>query len=253
VNFRPFKMFLNRLPASLELALGAILLAVASSVPMGLFAAIKRGTCGISVTSFVSLIGLSAPRFWVGIILILIFSLSLRWFPVFGRDIGLFHGIYRLFEGDFASIYQAVICLVLPATAFSYVVIGNFSETYRANVIEELDKLYVKTAREKGIGEKRVILFHIIRNACIPVITIIALNTGRLIGGAVIVETVFAWPGVGQLLINALWSRDYPVIQATICIVGVIITSIFFFMDIIYMAIDPRIRSKNYGLILYEG
>lgn len=238
-------IFLKRLPASLELALAAIIFAVSFSIPSGIFAAIKRGTYWDFAASFISLFGLSAPRFWVGIILILIFSLGLGWFPAFGRDEGLFYGISKLLEGDLGTIFRAIRSLILPAISLATWSSAIFLKHTRANVLEELGKLYVKTAREKGIGESRVMLFHVLKNACIPIIAVIGLNTGRLIGGAVVVETVFAWPGVGQLVINALWARDYPVIQASICMVGAIITSMFILMDIIYIAIDPRIRTKG--------
>ena len=239
------RLFFARLPATLELALGSLVLAVLFAIPLGVIAAIRRGTFLDFIISFVSLFGLSTPRFWLGIILILIFSLGLGWFPSFGRGEGLFYGIAQLLQGDYATIREAVKCLILPSVTLSAFFTATFVKHTRANVLEEISKLYVKTARQKGIGEYRVIVFHVLRNALIPIVTVIGLNVGLLMGGAVVTEIVFAWPGVGQLLINALFARDYPLIQATLFMVGALITAIFILMDIIYIVLDPRIRAKG--------
>ena len=241
------RLFLARLPATLELTLGALILSVSFAIPLGVIAAIRRGTYWDFIISFISLFGLSTPRFWLGIILILIFSLGLGWFPSFGRGSGLFYGILQLFKGDFGTFYEALRNLTLPSVALATFFAAIFVKHTRANVLEEISKLYVKTARQKGIGEFRVITFHVLRNALIPIVTVIALNVGLVMGGAVITEIVFAWPGVGQLLINALFARDYPLIQASLFMIGALITVIFILMDIIYVALDPRIRAKGIG------
>jgi ABC-type dipeptide/oligopeptide/nickel transport system permease component len=241
------RLFLARLPATLELTLGALILSVSFAIPLGVIAAIRRGTYWDFIISFISLFGLSTPRFWLGIILILIFSLGLGWFPSFGRGPGLFYGIIQLFKGDFGTFYEALRNLTLPSIALATFFAASFVKHTRANVLEEMSKLYVRTARQKGIGEYRVIVFHVLRNALIPIVTVIALNVGLVMGGAVITEIVFAWPGVGQLLINALFARDYPLIQASLFMVGALITLIFILMDIIYVALDPRIRAKGIG------
>jgi ABC-type dipeptide/oligopeptide/nickel transport system permease component len=240
-------IFFARLPATLELALAAILLSVSFAIPVGVFAAIKRGTIWDFVVSFFTLFGLSTPRFWLGILLILIFSLGLGWFPSFGRGPGLFYGIAQVFKGNFDPFYQAIRSLALPSITLATWFSAIFLKYTRANVLEEIGKLYVKTARQKGISESRVMFFHVIRNALVPIVTVIGLNIGLLMGGAVVVEIVFAWPGVGQLLITALFGRDYPLIQASLFMVGAIITAIFIVMDVIYIAIDPRIRTKKIG------
>ena len=239
------RLFFARMPATLELTFGAIVLSVLFSVPLGVIAAIRRGTYWDFIISFVSLFGLSTPRFWLGIILILFFSLGLGWFPSFGRGEGLFYGLAQLFRGEFIPIREALKFLFLPAVTLAAFFAGIFVKHTRANILEETSKLYVKTARQKGIGEFRVIVFHVFRNALIPIVTVIGLNIGLVMGGAVVTEIVFAWPGVGQLLISALFARDYPLIQATLFMVGVLITSIFILMDIIYLTLDPRIRTKG--------
>lgn len=241
------RLFFVRLPATLELALGALILAVCFAIPLGVIAAIRRGTYLDFIISFISLFGLSTPRFWLGIVLILIFSLGLGWFPSFGRGEGLFYGVAQLFRGDFGTIHEALRNLVLPSVTLAAFFTATFVKHTRANVLEEISKLYVKTARQKGIGEYRVIVFHVLRNALIPIVTVIGLNVGLLMGGAVVTEIVFAWPGVGQLLINALFARDYPLIQATLFMVGALITAIFIVMDIVYIVLDPRIRGKGMG------
>ncbi len=241
------RLFFARLPATLELALGALVLSVFFSIPLGVMAAIRRGTALDFLISFVSLFGLSTPRFWLGIIFILIFSLGLGWFPSFGRGEGLFYGISQLFRGEFGTILEALRSLILPSVTLAAFFAATFIKHTRANVLEEISKLYVKTARQKGIGEFRVIVFHVLRNALIPIVTVIGLNVGLLMGGAVVTEIVFAWPGVGQLLINALFARDYPLIQATLFMVGALITAIFIVMDLIYVALDPRLRGKGMG------
>jgi ABC-type dipeptide/oligopeptide/nickel transport system permease component len=239
------EIFRDRLPASLELAFMAILLAVSFSIPLGIFAAVNRGSCWDFACSFVSLLGLSIPRFWIGIVLILFFSLGLGWFPALGREVGLIRGIGEIFEGNFHTFFKAIKSLILPSVALSTWSSAVFLKFTRASVLEEISKLYTKTAREKGMREWRVLLLHVLRNASIPIITIVGLSTGRLVGGAVIVEIVFAWPVVGQLLIQAFWARDYPLVQASLFMIGGIIMAIFIAMDIVYALIDPRIRTKD--------
>jgi ABC-type dipeptide/oligopeptide/nickel transport system permease component len=241
------EIFIARLPATLELTLGGMVLSVSLAIPIGVFAAIKRGTFWDFSLSFISLIGLSAPRFWLGIVLILTFSLGLGWFPSFGRNVGLFYGSALLLKGNFEAIYHAIRSLALPSITLATWFVAIFFKHTRANVLEEINKLYVKTARQKGISEMRVMIVHVLRNALIPIVTIIALNVGILMGGAVVTEIVFSWPGVGQLLINALFARDYPLIQASLFMVGALITATFILVDIIYIALDPRIATKGTG------
>lgn len=239
------KVFLDRLPATIELAFASIILSVFFGIPVGIFAAIKRNSYWDFGISFISLFGLSTPRFWLGILLMLIFSLGFGWFPAFGRGPGLFYGIVQFLKGDFDPLYQAIKALVLPSITLATWFFAIFVKYTRANVLEELGKLYVKTARQKGISEFRVMFTHVIRNALIPIVTVIGLQIGVLLGGAVVTEIVFAWPGVGRLLVDALFARDYPLIQASLFMIGIMIVIIFILLDIIYIVIDPRILVKN--------
>lgn len=235
------KIFLERLPATLELTFTSIALAVVFAIPIGIFAAVRRSSYWDFVISFVSIFSLSTPRFWLGILFILIFSLGLGWFPPYGRGPGLFIGIGQLFMGNFGPFYEAVKHLALPSITLATWFFTIFLKYTRSSILEELGKLYVKTARQKGISELRVMLVHVIRNGLIPIITVIGLQIGSLLSGAVILEIVFSWPGVGQLLIQALLVRDYPVIQASLFMVGTMIVIIFILLDMIYVVIDPRI------------
>jgi dipeptide transport system permease protein len=178
--------------------------------------------------------------------LALLFSLNLGWLPPFGRDIGLFVAFAKLFQGDTSSFLRSIKHLILPSITLATWFFAVFVRYTRANVLEEIGKLYIKTARQKGISEIRVMLVHLIRNALIPIVTVIGLQIAILFGGAVITEIVFAWPGIGQLLINALFARDYPLIQASLFLVGAMIVFVSIVLDIFYVIIDPRIiYSKN--------
>jgi ABC-type dipeptide/oligopeptide/nickel transport system permease component len=241
MKYSSSRIFLQRIPATLELTLGGIFLSIFFAVPIGIFAALKRNSFLDFLISFISLFGLSTPRFWFGIILILVFSLGLGWFPPFGREVGLFTGIASIFHGELSPLYHAVKHLALPSITLATWFFAVFLRYTKASVLEEFNKLYVKTARQKGISEWRVMLAHVIRNALIPIVTVIGVQISILFGGAVVTEIVFAWPGVGQLLIQALFARDYPVIQASLFMIGSMIVVISILLDIIYVTIDPRI------------
>lgn len=246
MKYSASEIFLNRLPATLELTLASIMVAVFFAIPIGVFAAIKRNSFWDFGVSFVSFFGLSTPRFWLGIMLILIFSLGLGWLPSFGRGMGLFIGIGKLFQGELDPFLEAMKHLILPSITLATWFFAVFVRYTRASVLEEIGKLYVKTARQKGISEVRVMFAHLIRNALIPIVTVIGLQIAILFGGAVVTEIVFAWPGVGQLLIKALFARDYPLIQASLFMVGTMIVIISILLDVAYVIIDPRIiYNKN--------
>lgn len=241
MKYSASEIFLNRLPATLELTLSSIMIAVFFAIPIGVFAAIKRNSFWDFGVSFVSFFGLSTPRFWLGIMFILIFSLVLGWLPSFGRGIGLFIGVGKLFQGELDPFLEAIKHLILPSITLATWFFAVFVRYTRANVLEEIGKLYIKTARQKGISEFRVMFSHLIRNALIPIVTVIGLQIAILFGGAVVTEIVFAWPGIGQLLIKALFSRDYPLIQASLFMVGTMIVIVSILLDVVYVLIDPRI------------
>jgi peptide/nickel transport system permease protein len=212
----------ERLPATLELALAALALSLLLALPLGVLAAryqgsrLDRGAMGLS------LVGISIPNFWLGPLLILVFSLWLGWTPVSGRE-------------DPAS-------LILPALTLGTGMAAILARMVRASVLEVLGEDFVRTARAKGLGEGRVLWGHALRNAWLPILTLIGLQLGGLLGGAVITETVFAWPGIGSLLVEAIQSRDYPVVQACVLLVSLSYVLVNTLTDLVYTWADPRIR-----------
>jgi len=212
----------ERLPATGWLALVTLCVTVALALPLGIVAAIRRDTAWDSAAMGVSLLGVSIPNFWLGPLLILVFSLWLGWFPVSGR------------EGAGA--------VVLPALTLGTGLAAVLSRMVRSSMLEVLHEDYLRTARAKGMGPLRVILHHALRNALLPVITLLGLQLGALLAGAVITETVFSWPGIGLLTIEAIQSRDYPVVQACVLLISTTYVVVNLLTDLVYAGIDPRIR-----------
>ncbi len=213
---------LARFPKTLELAIAAELIAIALAIPLGVVSALKPYTKTGLLATIVSLIGSSMPIYWLGLMLIYIFSVQLRLLPSSGT-------------GTLAH-------LVLPAVTLATLLMGNLVRITRASVLEALESNYIVTARSKGLREEVVVYRHALRNALIPIITITGLQLGALLGGAILTETVFAWPGLGQLLLTAINSRDYPLIQGIIIFYAVILIVINLVIDIAYAYIDPRVR-----------
>lgn len=212
----------ERLPATIELAVAGILVAILISFPLGMLAAVRKDTAWDSGAMAFSLLGISIPNFWMGPILILVFSLWLGWLPVSGRE-------------SFAS-------LVLPALTLGTAMAAILSRMIRATLLEVFSEDYIRTARAKGLGEYTVLVHHGLRNAMLPVMTLLGLQLGTLLGGAVITEIVFSWPGIGQLTIDAINKRDYPVVQACVLVISLAYVGVNTLTDIAYGALDPRIR-----------
>jgi len=213
-----------RLPATIELAVAAMLLATVFGVILGVIAAVRPYSIWDNLSSFLAISGVSMPTFWLGLMLILIFSVTLRWFPVSGRG-GLRH-------------------LVLPALTLAATSSAIIARQTRSDMLDVLHQDYVRTARAKGLTEQGVIFRHALRNALIPTTTIVGLQFGYLLGGAVITETVFAWPGVGRLLVDGIKFRDFPVVQATVLVLATIFVFVNLGVDLLYMALDPRIKGQ---------
>jgi peptide/nickel transport system permease protein len=217
-----FSLALERLPATFELAAAAFLLAVAVAVPIGVLAAMKPYSPFDSVAMMFAAIGQSAPTFFLGILLILIFSLWIGYFPTSGRG-GLDH-------------------LVLPAITLGAYAMASIARLTRAAMLEVIRKDYIRTARAKGIAESVIVWRHAFKNTAIPVVTIMGIQLGALLGGAVVTETVFSWPGIGRLAIQSIYNRDYAVVQATVFLTAFWFVLINFAVDVIYGWLDPRIR-----------
>jgi len=248
---RPVRELLNeRFPATLELTIMAMLVSFALGVPIGVIAAVRQNSLADRAIMGVNFLGLSMPSFWQGIMLILLFSVTLGWLPSLGRidyDLtpvrvtGLMN-VDALLAGNLASFVDALKHLALPAitagTAYSAVI----ARVVRSSMLEVLAQDYIRTAKSKGLRYGRIIYVHALRNAMIPMITVAGLEAGSLLSGSVVLETVFSWPGLGRLLVDGIYARDYPLVQSTVILLCVMYVLISFFVDLFYSVIDPRIR-----------
>jgi len=224
------ELVLQRLPATLLLSITALALSVIIAIPLGLIAATRRNSWGDFSAMVFAILGISLPSFWSGIMLTLIFAVMLKWLPSINYISPLDNPI------------EALRHLVLPAVTLGWSLAGTTTRLTRSSVLEELSKDYVRTARSKGLSEPVVVIKHALRNAMIPTLTMIGLQLGFLFSGAVVVEVVFAWQGIGQLLVESILSRDYPVVQGVILIVAAMVVLVNLMVDFMYTALDPRIR-----------
>ena len=225
---RPVSLDLvERYPSTLLLALASLLVVVVISIPLGVLSARHRNSWIDNIAMLVSLFGVSMPNFWVGIMLILIFALYIPVFPSFGMGTGI--------EGAFMS-------LVLPALTLGTSLAGFVTRLTRSSMLEVLSQDYMRTARAKGLTEQATLMRHGLKNAFIPVITVLGLQFAGLLSGAVVVERVFAWPGIGRFAVDAIARRDYPVIMGTVLIFATTFVVTNLILDILYVFFDPRIR-----------
>lgn len=242
-----FKTFF---PATLELATCALLFAIVVGLPLGVMAAVRRGTpvdyglIGVSVT------GASMPIFWWGLMAILVFSVSLGWTPVSGRIDELFYiepvtGFLLIdswLSGEPGAFRSAARHLILPAIVLGTVPLATIARMTRSSMLEVLGEDYVRTARAKGLAPGRVVVVHALRNALIPVVTVLGLQVGALLGGAILTETVFAWPGVGHWLVESVQRRDYNVLQGGTLLIAVLVMLVNLGVDLLYGVLNPRLR-----------
>ena len=253
-----FSEFKERFAATSELGLLALFLASAVGIPLGIFAALMRGRWFDRVSMGIAVAFYSMPIFWWGLMAIVIFSVKLQWLPVSGRigvehDVPLWSGILIFdswlapgnFTERFAAFRSAVHHLLLPAIVLSTVPLAVIGRMTRSSLLEVLGEDYVRTARAKGLSRFRVVVIHALRNALIPVITVIGLMLGTILTGAILTETIFSWPGLGRWLVSAVLSRDYPVIQGGILMVAIVVLSTSLFVDVLYYFISPRSRGAK--------
>jgi peptide/nickel transport system permease protein len=212
----------ERLPATAELALAAMLAALVIAVPLGIVAAVSAGTFTDHAATTVALVGISMPNFWLGPLLVIVFSVSLGWLPVSGRG--------------------AAANLVLPAITLGAPLAAVLMRTTRASLLEELREPYMLAVRARGVSRARAVLGHAFRNSRIPLVTVIGLQFGAVLTGAVITETIFAWPGVGRLLVQSISARDYPTVQGCILMIAVTYVAMNLIVDVLYGFLDPRVR-----------
>ena len=242
--------FATLFPATVELAFFAMLLAVLVGIPAGIIAALRRNTVADYAVMGAALTGYSMPIFWWALLLILFFSVQLGWTPVSGRisvefDVPATTGfmlIDALRSGEPGAFRSALSHLILPAIALGTIPLAVIARMTRSAMLEVLREDYMRTARAKGLPYWRVVLVHALRNALIPVITVIGLQVGLLLSGAILTETIFSWPGVGTWLVHGVQSRDYPVVQGGILLIATIVITVNLLVDVLYGVINPRIR-----------
>lgn len=233
INGQPvFALVLQKLPATFFLAVSSMTVALLLSLPLGIVAAVNRNTALDYIAMVLALVGISVPSFWMGIMLVLLFALTLGWLPSIG------------FVSPFESPTAALKHLILPSIALGTALTGTFTRLVRSSLLEVMAQDYVRTARAKGLTERLVILRHALKNAVIPVVTVIGMWFGFLLSGSVVIETIFAWPGVGQLLVNSILRRDYPVVQNVVLMVSTSFVIVNLAVDMAYTFLDPRIRQS---------
>jgi peptide/nickel transport system permease protein len=221
------ELIVERLRATFELALAGLAVAVLAGVPLGLVAAARHGSTAETAAMTVALLGTSVPSFWLGLLLIIVFGVQLGWLPVSG---------YGTFQH-----------LLMPAVVLGGFYAAQISRLTRTSLLEVLAQDFVRTARAKGLATSGVLLKHVLRNAALPVLTVLGLDFGRMLGGAVVVETIFAWPGMGRLAVQAVLGRDFPVVQGAAIMGAVVFLTVSLLIDLLYGWVDPRLRAAGPG------
>ncbi|MEW5424182.1 ABC transporter permease subunit [Amorphus sp. 3PC139-8] len=242
--------FLARFPATLELSICAMLFAVVVGIPAGVIAAVRRGSIFDQTIMTTALVGYSMPIFWWGLLLVIFFSVNLGWTPVSGRislmyyfpDVTGFMLIDSLLSGQKGAFASAVSHLILPTIVLGTIPLAVIARQTRSAMLEVLGEDYVRTARAKGLPGFRVVGLHALRNALIPVVTVIGLQVGVMMAGAILTETIFSWPGVGKWMVDSVFKRDYPVVQGGLLLIAAIVMLVNLAVDVLYGLINPRIR-----------
>jgi peptide/nickel transport system permease protein len=243
---------ITRFPATVELTFASIAIGLLVGLPAGVLAAMRRGSTLDALTMSVSLVGVSMPIFWLGLVLIWIFALTFGWLPVSGRLSSsirlesITHStiIDSLLAGNFLALRDALRHLVLPAVTLATIPAASIARMTRSSMLEVLGEDYLRTARAKGLPEFAIIIRHALRNAAIPVITLLGLQVGILLGGAVVTETIFSWPGVGRFVLDGVLGRDYAVVQGAVLVITVLYALVNLAVDVSYAMFDPRIRVR---------
>ncbi|MCJ8323538.1 MAG: ABC transporter permease subunit [Rhizobiales bacterium] len=245
-----FKLF----PATVELSLIALIFAIVIGIPAGIIAAVKRGSIFDHSLMTLSLTGFSMPLFWWALLLIVTFSGTLGWTPVSGRISALYYFdnvtgfllIDSWLSGQPGAFKSAVSHLILPTIALGTIPLATFARQTRSAMLETLNEDFIKTARAKGLSPVRVTVVHAFRNALIPIITVIGLSVGVLLGGAILTETIFSWPGIGKWMVDSIFRRDYAVVQGGLILIATMVIIVNLTVDVLYGLIDPRIRRKGH-------
>lgn len=237
-------------PATVELALTAMILAILVGIPMGILAGYRHNSFIDLGTTVGALVGVSMPIFWLGLMLLWFFGLKLSWFPTTGRideDVNLqvitnLYILDSLLTGNIPALINALHHIALPAFALATIPTAFIARITRSSMMDVLGLEYIRTARAKGLVERLVVLKHALRNALLPVVTVVGLQTGSLLAGAILTETIFAWPGMGRWIVNAIVARNFPVVQIGVLVFALIFIAVNLLVDISYGLLDPRIR-----------
>jgi len=240
----------ERLPATIELSLVALIFALITSIPLGVLAAIKKNTLLDRVATVGSLFGVSMPGFWFGILLLLLFAVKLQWLPVSGRisydiEVPIVTGfllIDTLLDGNWTGFKDAFKHIFLPAVTLGLPMAAILTRVTRTSMLEVINQDYITFAEAKGLRKRSIIFKHALKNALIPTITVAAIETGSLLGGNMIVETVFGWPGLGRLVVESIFIRNYPLVQAAVLFYAVTYVLLNFVADILYTKMNPRVE-----------
>lgn len=242
----------SRFPATMELSLVALTFATALGVPMGIFSAIRRNSWFDTATMLGALFGVSIPIFVLGLLLIFFVGVELGWLPFVSRlDAGIqleritgLHVVDSILTGNWRALGNALKHLILPAITLMTIPLAVIARITRSAMLEVLNQDYIRTARAKGLREHTVIRLHALRNALLPVVTIIGLQLGALLSGAVLTETIFSWPGIGKWLFDSIVARDYPIIQSVTLLIALIYVMVNLVVDVLYTVVDPRVRAS---------
>lgn len=237
-----FPLVLERLPATIELTLFAMILAITVAIPIGIISAIRRGTAVDGGVMLFAIFGQSMPSFWLGIMLILIVGLQLGWLPISGHVPVLQPALNGDFNTAMNNLPDAIRHLLMPGITIAVFSISRNARLVRSAMLEVLSQDYIRTARAKGLSARRVIVSHALRNALLPVVTMIGLEFGFLLSGVVVVETVFSWPGIGRLVFNSINQRDIPVVQSAVVLFSFLFVTLNLIVDLLYVQLNPKVR-----------
>ena len=242
----------HRFPATMELSLVGLMIATTLGIPIGVISAVKRNSLIDTGSMMVALLGVSIPIFVLGLLLIYIFGVALGWLPFVGRidpsiEVERITGILvfdTLVKGNWDALWNVLKHLILPAFTLMTISMAVTARITRSAMLEVLNQDYIRTARAKGLSERPVIMRHALRNALLPVVTIIALQLGTLLSGAVLTETIFSWPGIGKWLFDSIVARDYPIVQSVTLLIAIVYIMANLIVDVLYTLVDPRVRSE---------
>jgi peptide/nickel transport system permease protein len=245
-----FTDILHRFPATVELAAAAIVIAILFGIPIGIVSAVWRKSLIDSLSRVLALTGVSMPIFWLGVMLAWVFAVELHWLPTGARldsaadyePMTHFVLIDAVLQRNWAMIPDALRHLVLPAVALATIPLAVIARMMRASMLEVLSRDYIRTADAKGLSRAAVVLRHGLRNALLPVLTVVGLQVGSLLAGAILTETIFSWPGIGRWVYESIESRDYPIVQGASLFIGVVVVVVNLLTDLLYAAVDPRIK-----------